>query len=71
MLSKYSLEKNDSIYVGNDICADLHGARAVNLRSAYILSNLSPKTDTLSKAENLAVFACDSHKKLFEFLLSI
>ncbi|MDE7439722.1 MAG: HAD family hydrolase [Clostridia bacterium] len=71
MLSKYSLNVDESIYVGNDICADLHGARDVNMRSAYVLSNLSPKSDTLDEASKTAVFACSSHKILFEYLLSI
>ena len=71
MLSKYSLNEEESIYVGNDICADLQGAKSVNLRSAYILSNLSPQSDTLEEAQKTASFVCDSHKKLFEYLLSI
>lgn len=71
MLSKYSLKAEESIYVGNDICADLQGAKSAGLRSAYVLSNLSPLTDTLEEAQKTASFVCNSHKKLFEYLLAI
>ncbi len=70
VLSKYSLNREDSIYCGNDLHDDICGAKSVNLRTAYVLSNLSPQSDTLKKALDTADFACDSHAKLFDYLLS-
>ena len=71
LISKYALKKEDSIFVGNDICSDLRGAQAASLRSAYVLSNLSPESDSLEEAKKIASFVCDSHKKLFENILSL
>lgn len=71
ILSKYSLKKEECIYTGNDVYADIQGAKAINLLTAYVLSNLSPKRDTLDEALKAADFACDSHKLLFEYLLSL
>lgn len=71
ILAKYSLDPKDSIYIGNDLCADICGARAVNLKTAYVLSNLSPVSDNMKKADKEADFACDNHKRLFEYLLSL
>lgn len=70
VLSKYGLKREDGIYTGNDLHDDVLGAKSVNLRTAYIKSNLSPESDTLEKAAALADFACDGHEKLFKYLLS-
>lgn len=70
-LEKYGLNRGDTVYTGNDICADICGARSVGLKTAYVLSNISPEEDGLEKAKTLAGFATRSHKKLFDYLVSL
>lgn len=42
ILNQYSLDKKESIMIGNDPTADIKGAHEVGLPSLYIHSNLSP-----------------------------
>ena len=43
LLSKFNLDINTSIMIGNDFIADIEGANNIGLDSLYINSNLSPK----------------------------
>ncbi len=71
ILKKYGLDSAKSVYAGNDLCADICGARAVGLETAYVLSNISPEEDSIETAEKLAGFAARSHKELFDYLVSL
>ena len=71
IVDKYSLDKSQTVYIGNDISADILGAKAVGINAAYIKSNLSPEADSLGQAEAVCGFATDSFNKLAEYLLSL
>ena len=43
VLSRYHLEKKDSIMIGNDLITDIKGAHDIGLKSLYIKSNISPE----------------------------
>ena len=45
LLDTYKLDPKESIMIGNDIKADIEGARAVGLNTLYIHSNISPWED--------------------------
>lgn len=46
LIGTYGLEPSRSIMIGNDIKADILGAKAVGLNTLYIFSNISPAEDT-------------------------
>lgn len=46
VLSRYGLEKKESIMIGNDKTTDIRGAQEAGLDSLYISSNLSPEEDS-------------------------
>ena len=69
--TKYSLDKSQTVYIGNDFGADILGAKAAGLNSAYIKSNLSPVQDSLGQADAVCLFATDSFKQLKKYLLSL
>ena len=71
IVDKYSLDKFQTVYIGNDFCADILGAKSAGLASAYIKSNLSPQTDSLEQAGAVCRFATDSFQKLKKYLLSL
>lgn len=52
LISTYDLEPSKSIMIGNDINADILGAKAVGLHTLYIHSNISPKEDAEQKGKN-------------------
>lgn len=70
ILKKYNLDKEECIFIGNDIQADMVGAKGVGLKGAYILSNISPDSDSVEKAQKIADFATDDFKKLTDYLVS-
>ena len=70
IIDKYSLVPEKTVYIGNDFKADILGAKAVNLNTAYIKSNLSPEEDDLAQIKKTADFAADNFSKLSEYLLS-
>lgn len=70
IIDKYSLEPETTVYIGNDFKADILGAKAVNLSTAYIKSNLSPEEDDLAQIKKTADFAADSFSKLSDYLLN-
>jgi len=70
VIEKYSLERGQTVYTGNDYKADILGAKAAGLSAAYIKSNLSPGNDDLRTVKNNADFATDEFKQLSEYLLS-
>lgn len=45
VLSRYGLEKKESIMIGNDKTTDIGGAHEAGIDSLYIASNLSPEED--------------------------
>lgn len=70
IIDKYSFEPEKTVYIGNDFKADILGAKAVNISTAYIKSNLSPEEDDLVQIKKTADFAADGFSKLSEYLLS-
>lgn len=70
ILKKYNLNKDECIFIGNDIQADMVGAKGVGLKGAYILSNISPESDSVEKARKVADFATDDFKELTAYLIS-
>lgn len=71
IIEKFSLDKSHTVYIGNDIHADILGAKAVGLSTAYIKSNLSPQSDSMDNARSVSDFATESFKVLSEYLLSL
>lgn len=71
LLLKYSLDKNETLYVGNDLNADIRGAKRAGMKAAYIHSNLSPADDTLAQAKRLADFVTDKFEALSEYLVRL
>ncbi len=71
VIQKYSLDRGQTVYIGNDYKADILGAKAAGLSAAYIKSNLSPDSDDLRTAKNNADFATDEFKRLSDYLLSL
>lgn len=71
LTDKYGLDKSQTVYIGNDIKSDIEGAKAAGLKTAYILSNLSPECDSLEEAEKAADFSTVNFKELSRFLLNI
>ena len=49
LLNTYDINPAKSIMIGNDIKADILGAKAVGLNTLYILSNISPAEDAEQK----------------------
>lgn len=45
VLSRYGLDRKESLMIGNDKTTDIKGACGAGLDSLYIASNLSPKAD--------------------------
>ena len=43
ILKKYSLNKEESVMIGNDAVSDIHGAHMAGIDSIYLHSNLSPE----------------------------
>ncbi len=70
-VEKYSMDKSETVYIGNDFRADILGAKSAGLGTAYIKSNRSPAGDSLELAQNTADFATDNFKQLSEYLLSL
>lgn len=70
-IDKYSADVKRAVYIGNDISSDVVGAKGVGLTSVYIHTAISPRADSLEKAEKVAAYATDSHKKLKKLLLSL
>lgn len=71
LLLKYSLDKNETLYVGNDLNADIRGAKRAGMKATYIHSNLSPADDTLAQAKRLADFVTDKFEALSEYLVRL
>lgn len=70
-VNKYSLEKSESVYVGNDISADIIGARGAGLKTAYIYTDISPASDSFKRGEKEADYAAKNHAELKKILLSL
>ncbi len=71
ILKKYGLNREETVYIGNDFKADVLGAKAAGLSTAYIKSNRSPAGDSLEEARAVANFATDSFNGLSQYLLSL
>ncbi len=69
IISKYSLNAEQTVYVGNDIAADIIPANALKLKTAYYYSDISPQTDSLAAGAALAGFATDSFGELGKYLI--
>jgi len=52
LLQEQVLKPNDCLMIGNDLAADIAGAKSAGLHTFYIHSNISPKED--EKAERIA-----------------
>lgn len=70
-LTKYSIEAADAVYVGNDIKADVLGAKGAGLKTAYIYTPISPAEDSLATAAASADYAVKTHAELKRLLLSL
>lgn len=70
-IQKYGLDRDQSIYCGNDFRADVQGAKSANLATAYINSNVSPEDDDLETIRGQADFAASDYNSLINYLLSI
>ena len=71
IISKYSLERSDTVYIGNDFICDIESAKAAGLTAAYIKSNCSPASDNVQKISSVADFATEDFKELYKYLLSL
>lgn len=69
LIERYNLDVGQSWYVGNDISADIEGAKGVGLSAAYIKSGLSPESDSLERAARIADFATGDFGELSTFLI--
>lgn len=70
ILEKYGLRREESVYIGNDLAADIVGANRVGLTSVYIKTDISPETDSLVRAAELADAVAWDHEQLKKILLS-
>lgn len=70
-VSKYSLKKSESVYIGNDISADIIGARGAGLKTVYIHTEISPASDTYKRGAEEADYAAENHAELKKLLLSL
>ena len=71
ILKKYDLDREETVYIGNDFKADVLGAKAAGLSTAYIKSNRSPSADNLEEVSRISDFATDSFKALSQYLVSL
>lgn len=71
IISKYSLGRSDTIYIGNDFTCDIVSSKAAGLTAAYIKSNCSPASDNAQKISSVADFATEDFKELYKYLLSL
>lgn len=55
LIDAYGLQPSESIMIGNDINADILGAKAVGLDTLYIHSNISPAEDAESQGVDFGV----------------
>ncbi|MBD5632692.1 MAG: HAD family hydrolase [Clostridia bacterium] len=69
VVNKYSLEKSETVYIGNDFVCDILGAKSAGLKAVYISSNLSPETDELAKISEVADFVTDKVSELKNYLI--
>lgn len=70
-IDKYGLDRSESIYIGNDISADILGARGAGLKTVYIHTSISPASDTFGMGEKEADYAVKNHAELKKLLLSL
>lgn len=70
-VDKYSLNKSESVYIGNDISADIIGARVAGLKTAYIHTAISPASDTFERGAKEADYAARNHADLKKLLLNL
>ena len=65
---KFSLDKNECFYVGNDLHDDVLGARSAGLKTVYIETEQSGKYPHLNIAPNYEV---KTHEEMKELLFSL
>lgn len=70
LITKYHLSIGETIYIGNDISCDIVPAAAAGMKTAYILSEISPPGDSVKLASSIAGFATDDFGSLCEYLIS-
>lgn len=71
LMQRYKLDPAETIYIGNDLTADIEGAKRAGWKTAYIYSDLSPAQDSLSAASGLADFATESFREMANHLLAL
>ncbi len=69
IISKYSLNAENTVYVGNDIEADIIPAAALKMKTAYYYSDISPETDSVESGAAVAGFATDNFGRLGKYLI--
>lgn len=65
LIDKHNLNKEETIYIGNDYNKDIIGARNANVKSIYVKSNLSPKDDYIYEKE---IAKCVSSSNLLDII---
>ena len=58
IIDKYNIDVDKALFIGNDSCTDIKGAKNVNLDTFYVKSNISPKDDSGKDA----LFSVDNFK---------
>jgi len=71
LLKKYGLSARETVYIGNDYRADIFGAKAAGLSTAYIKSNLSPEGDEVEEISKASDYATESFEELSEYLIAV
>ena len=71
LLDRYNLDKSTTLYVGNDIKADVLGSKGAGLSSAYVRTRISPSSDTVKEAKRHTPNAFYTHRALIRYLLKI
>lgn len=72
VIQKYGLDKDESVYIGNDYDCDIRGAYGAGIQSVYIRTETSPVEDEPNGGFlDIRHFLNGDHGELFEFLLEL
>ncbi len=67
--AKFGIDRNDCIYIGNDLHDDILGAHGAGLKSVYIETEQSGKYDGISSG--LPTYTVDTHKQMMQVLFAL
>ncbi len=72
LIEKYSLDKEDCVYIGNDYACDICGANGAGIKSVYIRTESSPTEDEPSENFiDIKHILNGDHAELYNFLLEL